>query len=125
VINEALIAYIGAVGAVVGSVVTALVYVLANRKNTLTSALHNAAQSLDITTKELVESMLAAKQCRDEKDTLKRDYNTLKIITGKLYDKLVEMGNHVGLSDYELEMLYDTQPLKLLAEKSRRSAQKE
>jgi hypothetical protein len=68
--------------------------------------------------------MLAAQKLRDDNFSLRRDYNTLKIITGKLYDKLVDMGNHVGLSDYELEILYDTQPLKLLAEKSRRSAQK-
>ena len=110
----------GAAGAFFGSILTAIIYALANRKNTLSSALHNAAQSLDITTRELVESMLAAKQCLDEKENLRKDYYLLKGITRKLYDQLVERKIKVGLNDEELEVLYDTQPLRLLAEKQRR-----
>lgn len=118
IMNDALI---GALGAIFGGALVALIQTIANRKNSLSSALHYAAQSLDITGQELAEALLAVKEYRRENLKLNRDYKFLKDITRKLYEKIVEFDIQVGLTDEELETLFDTQPLRLAEEKMRRA----
>jgi hypothetical protein len=112
-------------GAVVGSVVTALIYTYANRKNSLASALNNAANALNIANDELVESMLGAKKLRDENkkkdevlEKLRVDYKQLKGITRKMYIVMEKSYIDAHLSEDELSMLFDTQDLISYREKN-------
>jgi hypothetical protein len=121
---DLLLAITAALGTIAGGAIVAMINAVANRKNTLTSALHNAAQTLDITTAELVESMIVSKQLRDEKNILEREYVLLKNITRKIYQRVKEFDVAVGLTDEELKQLFDTQPLALLAEQQRRERER-
>ena len=121
-----LIALIATAGAVIGSVITAAFNAAVNRKNTFFVSLNNAASALNITTEELVETLIMAKQLRGELakkeaevEELKNGYKTLKGITRKLYKLMQDRNIDPELTEDELKVLFDTQPLMLFREQER------
>ena len=118
------IAVFTALGMILGGVITALVTSFLNRKNSFFQSLNNAANALNITTDELVESMLESKKLRQEIKERDRNiakietqYRTLKDITRKLYTVVKQNNIQPELTDDELDVLFDTQPLKAFEEK--------
>jgi hypothetical protein len=121
-----LIALIATAGAVIGSVITAAFNAAVNRKNTFFVSLNNAASALNITTEELVETLIMAKQLRGELakkeaevEELKNGYKILKGITRKLYRLMQDRNIDPELTEDELKVLFDTQPLMLFREQER------
>ncbi len=116
-----------ALGMIFGGIITTLLNSYLNKKNNFFSSLKNAAEALNITSEELVESLVTVKNLRleiQEKDQkikkLEEDYRIIKEITRKLYNHMQEKNIDADLSDKELELLFDTQPLMLFQEKERR-----
>jgi hypothetical protein len=121
-----LIALMTIAGGVIGSVITAAFNAAVNRKNTFFVSLNNAASALNITTEELVETLIMAKQLRGELakkeaevEELKNGYKTLKGITRKLYKLMQDRNIDPELTEDELKVLFDTQPLMLFREQER------
>jgi long-subunit acyl-CoA synthetase (AMP-forming) len=122
-----LAAIFGSLGVILGGVLSSIVSAYVNRKNNFFQSLKHAAEALNITSEELVENLVAIKKLRqeiEEKDKailkLEKDYKTLKEITRKLYKYMLDRGIDPELSDDELRMLYDTQPLMLFREQERK-----
>jgi len=121
------IALISTIGVIGGSLITALIYAYSSRKNNFFQSLKHATEALNITTDELVEAILEAKQLRAENKEkekqfieLQRNYRTLKSITRKLYKLMQDSKIDAELSEEELELLFDTQPLLLFKEQEQR-----
>jgi len=121
------IAIFTTLGMIFGGVLSTLLQSYFNRKNSFFQSLKNATEALNITTDELVENLVALKTLRkevEEKDKiikkLEANYKTLKDITRKLYKNMQDAKIDPELSDAELEMLYDTQPLMLFREQEKR-----
>lgn len=126
------IAIYTALGMITGGVFTTLLNAWINRKNSFFQSLSHAANALNITSDELAEALVAAKGLRQEihdKDRkieeLEKNYKTLKTITRKLYQIMQDRRIDTDLSDEELDMLFDTQPIILLREKSKRKRESE
>lgn len=126
------IAIYTALGMITGGVFTTLLNAWINRKNSFFQSLSHAANALNITSDELAEALVAAKGLRQEihdKDRkieeLEKNYKTLKTITRKLYQIMQDRRIDTDLSDEELDMLFDTQPIILLGEKSKRKRESE
>jgi hypothetical protein len=114
------IAVISVLGIIVGSIITQTLNWIANRKNNLVMSLQNAAEALHMTSDELVEALVEVKGLKSEVRSRDRRIETLKNITRKMYAQMKVLKIKIDLTDEELESLFETQPLALLAEKQRR-----
>jgi hypothetical protein len=83
-------------------------------------SLQNAAEALHMTSDELVEALVEVKGLKSEVRSRDRRIETLKNITRKMYAQMKVLKIKIDLTDEELESLFETQPLALLAEKQRR-----
>jgi hypothetical protein len=114
------IAVISVLGIIVGSIITQTLNWITNRKNNLVMSLQNAAEALHMTSDELVEALVEVKGLKSEVRSRDRRIETLKNITRKMYAQMKVLKIKIDLTDEELESLFETQPLALLAEKQRR-----
>ena len=99
-----------------GTLLSVIISLFFTHKNTLADALDKAARALNITSDELVQSLVEVQNLKHEvrdKDAtiilLTGKYMSLKTITRKLYERMEKANIDPGLTQDEKALLLDTQ----------------